>query len=1269
LILCSFSLIYIIINAQNVLTGVVLSEIDNRPIPTASVYINGTIKGVYTDSKGHFTISELSFPCQLVVSHVAYDLRTISINATTPSSLTIKLFERTNQLIEVAVSGRSRRKQNVDNFKEFFLGKDKWGKKARLKNDSVLIFSRQTDTLIRKPNKTDTLLLKYNHAYGTNCQWSKDSTNIINYIDVFKAKTKYPLHIELPLLGYDVHVDLESFELKSNNKVKTREYRTYNRFVPFTNASEQQKNFFEKNRQEVYYNSSRHFCKSIFDTRLQENGYLTAFDSFANDYTKLAARHFFDINQYVHFVNSNEIQIIGLKDKQIDVYYFCANRSKPIDLTSKKRISGSSAIPWASCDSKDNSYVTFKSDTCIIRRDGTIPDNNIMFGGKMGTKCGGTLLPNDYLPEAYQNSISTQIPATIRKQFSTFSKDFQKERVNEVDAHVNNYLSEKQQDSINRKLTAFINHFSTFSKNYPQEKTYLHFDNTTYYVGETMWFKAYVVRTEQNALSDLSKTLYVELVTSEGNILETTKLKIENGQCHGDFLLKDSLLGGFYEVRAYTRYMLNQGKDYIFSRVFAVYDKPKKAGDFSIPKMWQRPYSQRVPSNRKELEQKKELNITFFPEGGNLVRNINSKVAFKATGKNGKNATILGVIYSIADSSVAELNTTYIGMGEFSFTPGNGKYLAKVQYKDKNYTFALPEVLPNGYTLAVDNISNDKVDISIKKSPTISNELLGLSISCRGVLYGFEQVNIGDKNVFKLSFSQKYLPTGVSQITLFNASGELLCERNVFINHRSEMKIDVVQNKKSYTPFEKINLDFQTNDLKNEPVETTFSLAVKDAALSTSNLYNDNILTNLLLSSELKGYIENPGYYFMSDAPARKAALDLLLLTQGWTRYVWKQMAGVAPYEAKHPIEDGLMVEGKVMSLINKKPKPNINLLFLLTYGNLAQHDTIKTDKDGRFYFPVVDFYGKSRLTLRTKDEGKRKEFNILLDRDFSPEVKSYVYQEMVAPINPIQNRIDSTIVQPDSVESISNVTEEKLTMDKKTHLLNEVTIKEKSKFKREGEGLRNASIVYDMEKTLDEIIDKGEDEPATILDYLHRLNPYFTFEITTDNNHIKGLYKGKGVVFCLNNNSLIDSLDLKDSKPLCNYARLMDFSINAIQTITVSETEGTSLLYDSRLKGNESVIYIYTNKNYISRTSPTGIRQTSIWGYTLSKEFYNPQYDKAMLPDEKDYRRTLYWNPDVKTDTNGKAKVSFFNNGSCKTLNISAETVTENGVIGVLNK
>ncbi len=819
-----------------------------------------------------------------------------------------------------------------------------------------------------------------------------------------------------------------------------------------------------------------------------------------------------------------------------------------------------------------------------------------------------------------------------------------------------------------QQLNSFAQHFSTFAKDYPQEKVYLHFDNTAYFLGETIWFKAYVVTAERNSLSPLSKTLYTELVTPEGNIVTTKKFKIENGQCHGEFQLPDSMYSGFYEVRAYTRYMLNQEKEYLFSRVFPVYEKPKKAGEYNLRKIRERYYSQRVPGQRKVYEQKGALMMTFYPEGGNLVIGLKSKVAFKATGKEGENAIVSGEVLDAAGNKVSELETTYLGMGTFEFTPGVGKYTAKVRYNDKEYSFELPQALSNGYAMTVDNSEKDDMTILIQKSPQLVADSLGITISCRGKLYTSDYVIVNNENKAALSLPCRMLPSGVSQITLFNRAGEVLSERLVFVNHNSQMKISIVQDKRSYQPFEKVNMDFQLNDMKGNPVETTFSVAVRDAASSTYNPYNDNLLSNLLLSSELKGYIENPNYYFESDDPGRRAALDLLMLTQGWSRYVWKEMAGVTRHEVKQPIEKSLVIEGRILSLTKKKPKPNVEVLMFVTLpDSTSQRGTCMTDNEGKFSFVLTDFKGKAKLTLQTKENGIRKENNIILDRMFSPEYKCYSFMEKQNPESVIV-RTDSISVKEDTLNTIipkdiallKPENDVKFSIDKKNHQLKEVVVKGKKKFIREGEGLGNANIVYDVETSVDDLIDKAEDLPVSIGEFLIHSNPYFLYGVSGCR------YKGKKVVSILNNNFWGSGVPA--------------LLINEVKTITIHESSGTSLRYLGQiapdnegnmfqLSGDEVVVFVYTYKDLHIRTTPEGIRQTSFLGYAYTKEFFQPNYEKALLPDEKDYRRTLYWNPDVKTDANGKATISFFNNGSCKAMNVSAETVTERGVIGVMCK
>ena len=184
-------------------------------------------------------------------------------------------------------------------------------------------------------------------------------------------------------------------------------------------------------------------------------------------------------------------------------------------------------------------------------------------------------------------------------------------------------------------LAQFVRNIVTYNSMFTQEKVYLHFDNTGYFMGETIWFKAYVVNPMSNRPNIISRVLYVELLSPEGRILQSHKLKIENGQCAGQLSLKDLLHAGFYEVRAYTALMLNWPDAPIFSRVFPIFNAPEIEGKemYKDPFMTPTPQSERQPEMRIKQPKAEKLNIQFFPEGGNLVQGVANQVAFKATDK------------------------------------------------------------------------------------------------------------------------------------------------------------------------------------------------------------------------------------------------------------------------------------------------------------------------------------------------------------------------------------------------------------------------------------------------------------------------------------------------------------------------------------------------------------------------------------------------------------------------------------------------------------
>lgn len=1256
LLLCILTTLFglVNLNAQNSISGRVLSEKDQKTIGFASAYIDGTSKVAMTDSNGYFIIKNIDFPCRLVLSCVGYELKSIALLSASEECLNITLKEQAEQLAEISVAGKSRRKQNLELFKKAFLGDDKWAQNTKLEQDNGLVFEHISDTL---------------HKGATN--------KTLEVVRLFKVKTKSSLKVRLPLLGYDASVDIVSFSLTSNCNNKTTGYDMYTRFSTYNPPTERERKKIESNRREIYYNSSIYFFRALFADKLKENGFVASLEKGYSVQTPTGIIEF-DITPYIVKKSEDKIALIGLKGKKIGLACFCNNKNMPINLENYKTTYCKPVLPWGYSWNERNSYITILSDTCIIYKNGTVADNNIVFSGDMATYVGGRLLPLDYQPQPQPMSVSEKLYDASKANSIGLKPSAELKKVN---------------SSPELKIKKITSQIQLFTNEYPQEKVYLHFDNTSYYQGENIWFKAYVVTAERNNISPLSKVLYVDLVSPEGNIVETKKYKIENGQCNGDFKLPTLAFAGFYEVRAYTRYMLNFGDQNYFSRVFPVYDQPLFAGNYK-KKITERPFSQRIPQLRPSVYSKERLNITFYPEGGNLIKGINSKVAFKALIKEGENVPISGMVMDAQGKMVVEFESGHMGMGVFNFTPKEDRYFAKVRYQGKEYSFELPSALPQGYAMTVDNNDAENMELFVQKSATIPGELLGLTITCRGKVYASDQLDMSKDSIVQLMIPKKMLPSGVIQLTLFNVTGEVLSERLAFVNHFTQMKIAVSQDKPIYNPFEHVNIDFQLNDHKGNPIEANFSVAVRDAATDSSNPYSDNMLTNLLFSSELKGYIENPCYYFESDNVARHQALDLLMLTQGWSRYVWKQMAGITPFEAKQPIEDGLYIQGSIQSLFSKKKLENIGISMTLLADSTSQRGKYLTDKDGKFVFGLQDFKGQAKLLLQTKENDKKKEKNILLDRNFSPNSRSYFYPELHLQDYVRMVRDTVTTNQDSMTNSYENNPQKKennkqLSMDKNDHLLKEVTINAKNN----NTPIVKFNVEYKVEKEMDKIRDTGDWEPAGIAQLLGKLNNYFLWQ-DADIARYKG---NKSVLFIRDNSSAISS-DLSSilTEGLSDESRTNEVGtavqsndshsedmfqqkntipdLEEIESVAIIEDENDILRLCPQLIASKQVdpskivvVLIHCKKKY--HHEPYGMRETKFSGYAYTKEFFQPNYEKVLLTGEKDYRRTLYWNPNVKTDVNGKATISFFNNSSCKSMLINAEAVTANGVIGVISK
>ncbi|MDE6562572.1 MAG: hypothetical protein K2K75_14410 [Muribaculaceae bacterium] len=810
----------------------------------------------------------------------------------------------------------------------------------------------------------------------------------------------------------------------------------------------------------------------------------------------------------------------------------------------------------------------------------------------------------------------------------------------------------------------------------PKEKVYLHLDNTSYYKDDTLWFSAYLVNSDGNTPDAESSTLYVDLLNPGGEIIATNVLKVENGRAHGNFRINCTpFYSGFFEIRAYTKYMMNFGPETIFSRVIPVFDNPKKEGDYQKHSM--RTFgSGKYQYKRKFPEKRKNINVRFYPEGGRLIRGVPIKVAFEATDKGGHPLDVQGSVLSSAHDTVAYFRTEHEGKGTFTVIPDGKPMMAVVENNGSTKKFALPDPYLDGYSITVDNVSNpDSIFVIVRRAGEYSRkDTVGVALTDHGVMKVYSALASTFMNPVRLPFDRNSLSAGVAEVTLINAAGKKIAERMFFNAPDSAMFVDMKYefDKKDYQPYEAVNLTVSLSDLEGIPIRSPFSMSVRDGNDETS--WNRNIMTDMLLMSDIKGYVANPEYYFEVADSIHRSHLDLLMLVQGWRKYPWESLKENRRDELRfRPETDGIEIAGTVRSLTNKK-MADVDVTAFLMKGDREEDKSIppmnmtRTDSIGRFSF-TANIQDRWSLILNTTRNNKLIDSQISLDRKFVPQPRRYHPYEMEISfmskhdnLNKESNDNSDTSSVPDEADDIKLP----LSPDGTSIWLDEIEVKAKRSWLDDARAqARKRSVAYyDVDDEVNNLRDNGAyiDMECDIHKLIKKVNPNFTTEIYFGEEELR--YKGKAPLIVVDYERL--------AGPLAeDYYRYKDVKLESIKSISVSEDASLKGKYCWNLmsmfeadKAYGCVVMIETYPDgRIMVDGGKGIRKTSVHGYDVPQEFYSPDY--SVMPLEKDYRRTLYWNPAVIPDENGKATVRFYNNSDCSNFKVDMQTVTPTGALG----
>lgn len=825
-------------------------------------------------------------------------------------------------------------------------------------------------------------------------------------------------------------------------------------------------------------------------------------------------------------------------------------------------------------------------------------------------------------------------------------------------------------------IREMVNRINLFNRYLPQEKVYLHFDNTAYFMGEKMWFKAYVLRSDNHHATDVSRVLYVELLDRSGNVVETQKLPIgAMGQADGVFDLRNVLAGGFYEVRAYTRYMLNWDSSWLFSRVFPIFETPGKEGDYSRPSLgktaWQVRESEKVPTKEKtgiSFAKPEDGNIAFFPEGGHLVENLSCRVAFEIRDRQGLPVNGTGEL-SCGEECLCSVSTSQNGRGVFSLVAQPGK-IYSLNLKDKRgrlYRQELPVAEKEGCSMRLTR-SGKSWCVTLNTTTSFAQDSLGIVLTAHGALKHVDVV-AGSRSMY-LSLPDSAIADGVNRVSVVNGAGQVLADR-LFFQYPRTLKdsISVTVKETSLLPSSPINLSFHA------PPSTIFSLSVRDAD-TEKNISSLDCENWLLLAGELHGYVSHPEYYFESDDAEHREAADLLMLVQGWRRYDLSQMMGKKNFKIVHPVEKGLSISGRLKGSQKKAIVSNQNLRFRL-YNELGQSlsgDAV-TDSLGYYVIEVPPCDGEWNMFVHIP-----KKYSIEIDRNFSPSPRSLSLLELMRPQDATaamtsfhySRNTDEVLEKPAGISMLSRV-----------HML--PTVVKKKHFWESGiawdnitEGREVSYLYYNIDKERDRLLDKGEEIPY-IYEWLKQKNHAFKGDYRElfdafnpafwyDKDVCDFSYNGNPILWMLDNSPrcITNGLPFTGTVPLMKSRTIDDMPVTMGEVKAIYITEAPNvwkryLVGNAWAKiGNMATVFVYTHKMF--RKCPKNLRHTFFDGYSPAVEFYSPGYGE--LPSNEDFRRTLYWNPYVRTNKEGYVDLRICNTGTCRQLIISAEAITPDGNI-----
>ncbi|MBO0948370.1 MG2 domain-containing protein [Fibrella forsythiae] len=787
-----------------------------------------------------------------------------------------------------------------------------------------------------------------------------------------------------------------------------------------------------------------------------------------------------------------------------------------------------------------------------------------------------------------------------------------------------------------------------YEQQYPYEKVYVHTDRTTYLPGETIWMKSYLFYGASRGADSSSGAVLVDLVSPNGQKIRLdTRFQTKGGYGEGYLPLPDSMETGRYTLRAYTGWMRNFSEDWYFTKAIDIV----RAND---------PKGATTAGNGSSIEARPD--VQFLPEGGQLVAGLTSRVAFKAVSPAGVGVDVSGFVLDSRKDTIVGFQSQHLGMGTFPLIPEAGQtYQAFVKIPGTTgYTsYTMPAPQPAGYLVQVDNLSNkDNIRVFVSNSmpPVAATPESG---SAAAMLTVLAQVNgqpilalrgPASRKQFVVQIPRAKCPEGIVQITLLDPAGKPVSERLVYSAQDELINLAVTPATPVAGPRQRVDLTVTATNAAGKPVMADLSLAVTDLAQQPKRKpFAASLPSYLLLTSDLTGYVEQPGYYFDQTNKDRLANLDLLLMTQGWRRITWDKVLVDSLPPTRYPFDPGLTVSGTVYRGTSKNPAPGIPLTIMVHRKDSTQDlYSLSADEKGRFFLSNANLIDTATVFVQAQKTNGSRNFTITIDKLVTPQIR--VVRPPLVPSDIAYAELAEFLKRQSEYAAI----EAQIRRNREVQLQ---TVVVKAKRVDPYATQRGIFSNADVSLKVDEMNSAGA---LTIFDILRSR----VAGVQVSGGGLEPTVQIRGAA---NFSGVIEPMFMIDGMAVDKSA-ISSIMPSDVAYIDVIKGASAALLGSRGAGGGINVIMKRGGEtnDYVNKVVP-GVRVEKMVGFAPKRTFYAPRYDKP-TPEEKvrpDYRATLLWAPRIQTDAAGKATVSFYTSDAKTSLHLVLEGATVSGQPG----